>query len=87
MNNLKIKDIASAIGADIVCGMPNDEVTRVSHDSRDAGPGTLFFCLIGEKNDAHRFIPDVVEAGCTHVVISDVEALRPVTEKGITACP
>ncbi len=85
MKSLKIKEIASAIGADIVCGMPNDEVTRVSHDSRDAGPGTLFFCLIGEKNDAHRFIPDVVEAGCTHVVISDVEALRPVTEKGITA--
>ena len=48
MKNLKIKEIASAIGADIVCGMPNDEVTRVSHDSRDAGPGTLFFCLIRE---------------------------------------
>lgn len=85
MKSLKIKEIAGAIGADIVCGMPNDEVIRVSHDSRDAGPGTLFFCLIGEKNDAHRFIPDVVEAGCTHVVISDIESLRPVTEKGVTA--
>ena len=85
MKSLKIKEIANAIGADIVCGMPNDVVTRVSHDSRDAGSDALFFCLIGEKNDAHKFIPDVVEAGCTHVVISDIEALRPVTEKGVTA--
>ena len=85
MKSLKIKDIAAAMGADIVCGEPESEVRRVSHDSRDVEPGTLFFALIGEKNDAHRFIPDVVEAGCLHVVISDVEALRPVTEKGVTA--
>ena len=85
MKNLKIKDIAEAIGANIVCGEPEDEVSRVSHDSRDAGEGALFFALIGERNDAHKFLPDVVKNGCTHFVISDAEALGPVAEMGVTA--
>ncbi len=85
MKSLRIKDIAAAIGADILCGMPEDEVIRVSHDSRDTSDGTLFFCLIGERNDAHKFLPDVVKNGCRCAVVSDVEALRPVADKGITA--
>ena len=35
----------------------------LAYDSRKAGPGTLFFCVVGEKRDGHEFAAEVVEAG------------------------
>ncbi len=78
MEPLKMKDIAEATGGRIVSGSPETTVLRVSQDSRDADEGTLFFALIGEKNDAHRFIPEAAAAGCGAFVISEKDALdRP----------
>lgn len=49
------------------------ELEKVVIDSRNAKEGTMFFCIIGEKVDAHRFLPDVREAGCKTVVVSDID--------------
>ena len=54
-------------------GNRNDSVTAVSIDSRDVPAECLFFAIIGERADAHRFLPDVYEKGCRNVVVSDSE--------------
>lgn len=48
-----------------------DVVTSVSIDSRKIPDACLFFCIIGERADAHRFLPDVRGKGCHNVVVSD----------------
>ena len=35
----------------------------IAFDSREVGPGTLFFCVVGHTADGHDFAPDVVGAG------------------------
>jgi UDP-N-acetylmuramoyl-L-alanyl-D-glutamate--2,6-diaminopimelate ligase len=45
------------------------EVTDLVYDSRKAGPGTLFFCVVGEKRDGHEFAAQVVEAGAAALVV------------------
>lgn len=45
------------------------EITGLAYDSRKAGPGTLFFCVVGEKRDGHEFAAQVVEAGAAALVV------------------
>ncbi|MDP8991939.1 MAG: UDP-N-acetylmuramoyl-L-alanyl-D-glutamate--2,6-diaminopimelate ligase [Actinomycetota bacterium] len=45
------------------------EVSALSHDSRRAGPGALFFCLPGAHADGHDHAPAAVEAGAAALVV------------------
>jgi UDP-N-acetylmuramoyl-L-alanyl-D-glutamate--2,6-diaminopimelate ligase len=49
---------------------PTDiEVTDLAYDSRQAGPGTLFFCVSGFQRDGHEFAPEAVERGAVALVV------------------
>lgn len=50
------------IGDDVV-------VTDVTHDSRAAGPGTVFVAIRGLSRNGHDFVGDVAAAGCAAVVV------------------
>ena len=41
----------------------DQEVGSIITDSRKAEPEALFVAIVGERVDAHRFIPDVMEKG------------------------
>src|SRR5438477_8664235 len=56
-------------------GDPNALVSNVSHDSRQAKPGSLFAAVRGELFDAHKFIPQVMQQGAVGVM-SELE--RPI---------
>jgi UDP-N-acetylmuramoyl-L-alanyl-D-glutamate--2,6-diaminopimelate ligase len=58
-------------GADVVrvVGDGSVEIGDLAYDSRKAGPGTLFFCVVGEKRDGHEFAARVVEAGAAALVV------------------
>ena len=56
MEHITVKEIAEAAGGRLLAGNPAAMVTGISIDSREAKEGCLFVPLIGEKNDAHRFI-------------------------------
>jgi UDP-N-acetylmuramoyl-L-alanyl-D-glutamate--2,6-diaminopimelate ligase len=56
-------------GVDRVVGDPAVEISELAYDSRKAGPGTLFFCVPGEKVDGHDFGAQVVEAGAAALVV------------------
>ena len=44
--------------------------SRAIIDSRDAGPGDLFFALRGERADAHDFVPAAFKAGAAGAVVA-----------------
>ena len=66
MKNLTLRNIARVCGG--VCHAEetclDTEITSVSTDSREVLPGGLFVPIVGERVDAHRFIPDVMKKGC-----------------------
>jgi len=45
------------------------EIVDLAYDSRTVGPGTLFFCVPGEKVDGHDFAAAVIEAGAAALVV------------------
>jgi UDP-N-acetylmuramoyl-L-alanyl-D-glutamate--2,6-diaminopimelate ligase len=61
--------VAGVPGVDRVVGDGTAEIAKLAYDSRKAGPGTLFFCVVGEKRDGHDFALDVVEAGAAALVV------------------
>jgi len=54
---------ARAVGNDAV------EVKDLAYDSRKVEPGTLFFCVVGEKADGHEFGARAVEEGAAALVV------------------
>ena len=71
MREITVEEILKATGGKLLWGNPNGSVFKVCTDSRLAGPGDVFFPLIGEFNDAHKFIGQVLDAGCRTLVVSD----------------
>jgi len=60
--------VAELPGARVV-GDASIDVSSLAYDSRKVGPGTLFFCVPGEKSDGHEFGSAAVEAGATALVV------------------
>ena len=73
MIELTTEEITRAAGGEwlgdpeLLSARPADVVT----DSRDAGPGSLFIAIRGERTDGHRFIPDVLRRGALAVLCSE----------------
>src|ERR1700753_3584293 len=66
---MRLDQIAAAVDGAGVTGDPETAVSGLAYDSRKAGPGTLFFCVRGEKADGHEFAAQVVEAGAVALVV------------------
>jgi UDP-N-acetylmuramoyl-L-alanyl-D-glutamate--2,6-diaminopimelate ligase len=69
---MRLQDIAGLLRPIEVRGLaPGEdtiEVTDLAYDSRRTTPGSLFFCLPGERDDGHRHAADAVRAGAAAVV-------------------
>jgi UDP-N-acetylmuramoyl-L-alanyl-D-glutamate--2,6-diaminopimelate ligase len=66
-----VSELAKATGGRLN-GDGNVPVTDVTHDSRQAKPGSLFVAIRGELFDAHKFVPQVIEQGAVGV-LSELE--------------
>ncbi|WP_101698361.1 UDP-N-acetylmuramoyl-tripeptide--D-alanyl-D-alanine ligase [Clostridium minihomine] len=66
-----VREIAQACGGTLLCGDENQEITFVTTDSRQAGPGALFVPIVGENVNAHRFLDAVSAAGATAVLTQE----------------
>jgi len=65
MKNLTLENLTKACGG-VYFGPSeklNQEIASITTDSRKAEAGTLFVPIVGERVDAHKFIPQVMEAG------------------------
>ena len=45
-------------------GASDAEITAITYDSRKAGPGSLFVCLVGAWMDGHTFARSAYDQGC-----------------------
>ncbi|MGK2878122.1 MAG: UDP-N-acetylmuramoyl-tripeptide--D-alanyl-D-alanine ligase [Solirubrobacterales bacterium] len=70
MIQLSAKEIAEAIGTAVPQGDDGFPVRAVI-DSREAGPGDLFFGIPGEQVDGGSFAGQVIEQGAWGVVVTD----------------
>jgi UDP-N-acetylmuramoyl-tripeptide--D-alanyl-D-alanine ligase len=69
--NLTLRDIALRLNGSVLTGFDADRVvTAVRTDSREVVPGDLFFCLKGERFDAHDYASQVAAAGASAIVAS-----------------
>lgn len=81
MREITAEYAAAAMEADLI---KNQElkIGKVVIDSRLANEDSLFFAIIGNINDAHKFIPSVYELGCRSVVVSDDEWADKLKKEG-----
>lgn len=90
MNVLSIGDIATRMGATILSGDPEHLISDYSFNSREGKEQTLFLPTVGERVDAHNFIPDarrngirctvtergIVPEGCEDMTVLAVDSTR-----------
>lgn len=56
-------------------GRADEEVLSLSRDSRAAGKGSLFFCIVGTRYDGHALAADAYRRGCRHFVAERIPPL------------
>jgi len=78
LQNVTLQKVAKKLNAEIQ-GNENTLIFNVTHDSRQAGAGSLFVAVKGLTVDGHRFIPDVVRRGAIGVIS---ESEMPVNFRG-----
>jgi UDP-N-acetylmuramoyl-L-alanyl-D-glutamate--2,6-diaminopimelate ligase len=67
-----IDSVAVAIPQPLVVGLFGEAsgITDLTHDSRQAGPGVAFACVVGERSDGHDFAEQAVAAGAPMLIVS-----------------
>ncbi|MFZ6992992.1 UDP-N-acetylmuramoyl-tripeptide--D-alanyl-D-alanine ligase [Curtobacterium sp. RRHDQ66] len=74
---LSLAEIAAAVDGELVRGAAETVVDgSVETDSRLVGAGSVFFALLGEETDGHRFVPSAAESGAA-LVITEHETELP----------
>jgi UDP-N-acetylmuramoyl-L-alanyl-D-glutamate--2,6-diaminopimelate ligase len=66
---MRLAALAAEISGARIAGDSVVEVEALAYDSRKVEPGTLFFCVPGEKVDGHEFGAAAVEAGAVALVV------------------
>ena len=64
------EELVKATGGELV-GVVGRALTGVSIDSRTLQAGDIFFAIMGERSDGHRFVGAAFDAGAAVAVISD----------------
>jgi UDP-N-acetylmuramoyl-L-alanyl-D-glutamate--2,6-diaminopimelate ligase len=62
-------ELTDVMAPERVIGLPVGEVSSLAYDSRQVGPGTLFFAVPGVHVDGHEFAAAAVEQGALGVVV------------------
>ena len=79
MEKLYVKEILEAVGGQLLgnVDVENRYITNVQTDSRKAAAGDLFVAIVGERLDAHRFVPGAMEAGAEGCLVSTAPETVP----------
>ena len=69
---VSVETVAAAIPAPLVVEVIGSVggVADLTHDSREAGPGVGFACVVGDRSDGHDFAAQAVEAGSPMLLVS-----------------
>jgi UDP-N-acetylmuramoyl-L-alanyl-D-glutamate--2,6-diaminopimelate ligase len=66
---MRLTELVAELSGARVVGDSSVEIKDLAYDSRKVEPGTLFFCVVGEKVDGHEFGPRAVEDGAAALVV------------------
>ncbi|HEU4737807.1 MAG TPA: UDP-N-acetylmuramoyl-L-alanyl-D-glutamate--2,6-diaminopimelate ligase [Solirubrobacterales bacterium] len=66
---MRLDELVAELPGARVVGDASVEVKELAYDSRKVEPGTLFFCVVGEKVDGHEFGARAVEEGAAALVV------------------
>jgi UDP-N-acetylmuramoyl-L-alanyl-D-glutamate--2,6-diaminopimelate ligase len=66
---MRLDELVAGLPGARVLGDASVEVGGLEYDSRKVDPGSLFFCVVGEKVDGHEFGPRVVEEGAAALIV------------------
>ena len=73
-----------------VVGRASVDVTDLAYDARDAGPGSLYFCIPGSRADGHDFAREALANGAAALVVQrplDLPVPQLVVENARRAMP
>ncbi len=65
LDGVELRARAEGAGNELPDGL---QVVELAYDSREVGPGSLFFCLSGSQDDGHRHAGQAVAAGAIALV-------------------
>lgn len=68
---LNLNELLESTGGSLVSKTSEINFTSVQTDSRAVENGTMFFPLVGEFQDGHKYIPSAIEKGASVVFIQD----------------
>ena len=66
---MRLDELVAELPGARVVGDASVVVKELAYDSRKVEPGTLFFCVVGEKVDGHEFGARAVEEGAVALVV------------------
>jgi UDP-N-acetylmuramoyl-L-alanyl-D-glutamate--2,6-diaminopimelate ligase len=66
---MKLRELLAGVPAAEISGEAEEEITALAFDSRVVEPGTLFFCVPGERSDGHDFGARAAAAGAAALVV------------------
>ena len=70
MISLSIAEISSAIEGELVVGEPEKVISgEVFIDSREVGPGDVFFAKVGDHDDGHEYLSQIATVGASLAVV------------------
>ncbi|MBG0771092.1 MAG: UDP-N-acetylmuramoyl-L-alanyl-D-glutamate--2,6-diaminopimelate ligase [Anaerolineaceae bacterium] len=64
----KLSVCLEELASRVVNAYSDTEVSGIAWDSRKVQPGDVFFALVGESADGHRYIPQALEKGAAAVI-------------------
>ena len=63
-----LRELAQSLSRATVSGPLDQEIARITADSRRAAAGSLFAAIRGTSADGHPFIPSALASGCTAIL-------------------
>ena len=69
---VSLETVVAAIPRQLVVDVvgSTDAVADLTHDSRGAGPGVAFACVVGERSDGHDFAEQAVADGAPMLIVA-----------------
>jgi UDP-N-acetylmuramoyl-L-alanyl-D-glutamate--2,6-diaminopimelate ligase len=66
---MKLRELLAGAEVVEIAGDGEVEIRGLAYDSRRVEPGTLFFCVPGQRSDGHEFAERAVEGGAAALVV------------------
>ena len=72
MNSSRLNDISAWSSGALISGIPSEEITKISTDTRTISQGDAFLALKGDNFNGHDFVQKAIDDGATTLILSEL---------------